>query len=153
MSRITIIPADNTMIVENVILKFPIEADFHALQWYDDHGEIENGNVNIPLKKSDYDKKVKPFVLLFDAEKRRLDAEVKKAEEKYNSKEQRFVRLRAKRDRLVAETDYLVAVDYPIDADKLESVKVYRQALRDITSLEGAPWDGGGDATPWPVRP
>lgn len=26
----------------------------------------------------------------------------------------------------------------------------YRQALRDLPSLDGFPWDGGGEETPWP---
>lgn len=62
-----------------------------------------------------------------------------------------FVALRAARDAKIAETDYLMTVDYPITAENLEKVKAYRTALRDLPSLEGAPWDGGGEATPWPV--
>ena len=29
----------------------------------------------------------------------------------------------------------------------------YIQELRDLPAQPGAPWDGGGDATPWPVKP
>ena len=29
----------------------------------------------------------------------------------------------------------------------------YIQALRDIPQQEGAPWDGGGELTPWPIKP
>ena len=29
----------------------------------------------------------------------------------------------------------------------------YIQALRDITEQPGAPWDGGGELTPWPEKP
>lgn len=61
--------------------------------------------------------------------------------------------LRLRRDSLLAETDYLVQPDYPIDSDMLEQVKAYRQYLRDLPSLEGAPWDGGGPETPWPANP
>lgn len=64
---------------------------------------------------------------------------------------ERFRMLRSARDARLAVTDYLVAPDYPIDADALAEVKAYRQALRDLPARDGAPWDGGGELTPWPV--
>lgn len=47
--------------------------------------------------------------------------------------------VRAKRDQLIAETDYLVMPDYPITAEKLASIKEYRQQLRDVTKQSGFP--------------
>ena len=42
--------------------------------------------------------------------------------------------------------------DYPLDTDKLEEIKVYRQALRDLPEQLGFPWGGPDDpAIPWPV--
>ncbi len=76
---------------------------------------------------------------------------VSKAEQEAEKKEALFAQLRAERDKRLAATDFYLAADYPIEADKLEAVKTYRQALRDIPSLDGAPWDGGGEATPWPT--
>ena len=29
----------------------------------------------------------------------------------------------------------------------------YRQKLRDLPKEDGAPWDGGGEETPWPINP
>lgn len=59
--------------------------------------------------------------------------------------------VRVKRDRRIAETDYLVVPDYPISQDKLEEIKVYRQALRDLPQQPGFPWNGPDDpACPWP---
>ena len=43
--------------------------------------------------------------------------------------------------------------DYPISDDQRAVVQAYRQALRDLPSQEGAPWDGGGEETPWPELP
>ena len=43
--------------------------------------------------------------------------------------------------------------DYPLDNTLKEAVRLYRQALRDLPSQEGAPWDGGGKETPWPAAP
>lgn len=62
-----------------------------------------------------------------------------------------FVKLRAERDKRIAATDYLMTEDYPITAENKAKVSAYRTALRDLPSLEGAPWDGGDENTPWPV--
>ena len=56
--------------------------------------------------------------------------------------------VRAKRDSLISETDYLLASDYPISAEDLEAVKVYRQALRDVPQQGGVPFD-----VVWPDLP
>lgn len=56
--------------------------------------------------------------------------------------------VRAKRNSLISETDYLLASDYPISAEDLEAVKVYRQALRDVPQQEGFPFD-----VVWPDLP
>ena len=55
---------------------------------------------------------------------------------------------RQKRDRLIATTDYLVTPDYPIEADRLAKVKIYRQALRDIPEQSGFP-----RTITWPDKP
>lgn len=58
----------------------------------------------------------------------------------------RFVR--GNRDAKLSETDYLVVPDYPISEENLTEVKVYRQALRDITEQTGFPKD-----VSWPDVP
>lgn len=64
-----------------------------------------------------------------------------------------FQRLRAERDSRLTATDYLLMPDYPISDDQRAVVQAYRQALRDLPAQSGAPWDGGGEATPWPEIP
>lgn len=64
-----------------------------------------------------------------------------------------FQQLRAERDRRLSATDYLLMPDYPLSDDQRTILQVYRQALRDLPSQEGAPWDGGGESTPWPDLP
>ena len=62
--------------------------------------------------------------------------------------------VRAERDKRITATDYLVMPDYPLDTDKLEEIKAYRQALRDIPQQIGFPWNGPDDpACPWPDNP
>lgn len=67
--------------------------------------------------------------------------------------DERFQMLRMARDGKIAATDYLMTVDYPLDDEKRALVGIYRQALRDLPAQDGAPWDGGGELTPWPVMP
>lgn len=64
-----------------------------------------------------------------------------------------FSALRTARDTRLTATDKYLLPDYPISADDLALVKTYRAALRDLPDQSGAPWDGGGDETPWPVMP
>ena len=69
------------------------------------------------------------------------------------TEEQLFVTLRASRDARLAATDKYMLVDYPISESDLALVKIYRAALRDLPDQPGAPWDGGGEETPWPEKP
>lgn len=69
------------------------------------------------------------------------------------TKDELFQQLRAERDRRLAATDYLLMPDYPISDDQRAVVQAYRQALRDLPAQSGSPWDGGGEATPWPELP
>ena len=56
--------------------------------------------------------------------------------------------IRARRDRLLAATDWAVLPDSPLDAQSLEAVKTYRQALRDVPQQEHFP-----DSITWPQIP
>lgn len=56
--------------------------------------------------------------------------------------------VRSQRDAKLSATDYLIVPDYPISPEDLEAVKVYRQALRDITEQSGFPKN-----VQWPVEP
>ena len=64
-----------------------------------------------------------------------------------------FARLRAARDARIRAVDYLLMPDYPLGNADRAGIMTYRQALRDLPAQEGAPWDGGGEATPWPEMP
>lgn len=67
------------------------------------------------------------------------------------TQEELAARVRAERDRRIAETDYLVMSDYPLSQEKLEEIKAYRQALRDLPQQPGFPWGGPDDPEcTWP---
>lgn len=61
--------------------------------------------------------------------------------------------LRLRRDVKLTDTDKYLLADYPIRPEELVAIKTYRQALRDLPAQLGAPWDGGGELTPWPIIP
>lgn len=69
------------------------------------------------------------------------------------SSEELFATLRAARDARLMATDKYMLSDYPISETDLAAVRAYRAALRDLPGQPGAPWDGGGEATPWPIMP
>ena len=160
MPTVTVVPADNLIIVDGAALVFPFDAptNLHALQWRGGTGHTEwTDGPNQPLTAEDYDEQVAPFVKLWQDEKARLEQAAAEAEAarlaEYNSEEARFERLRAERDRRLAATDYLLMEDYPLDNTHKEAVWLYHQSLHYLPSQEGAPWDGGGEATPWPELP
>lgn len=59
--------------------------------------------------------------------------------------------IRLERDKRLHACDYIMMPDYPM-ADKIDWT-TYRQALRDITSQDGFPWNGNIDRAPWPAKP
>ena len=166
MPSVTVVPGDRLIIVDGVPIvfesPFPVQphgpGEMHALQWYGKQGHIEwTDDCNWPLEAEAYEEEVAPYVALWQAEKARLEKAAAEAEAarlaEYNSEAARFERLRAERDRRIAATDYLIMPDYPLNDTYRRMVEYYRQALRDLPTKEGAPWDGGGDATPWPAMP
>lgn len=160
MPRVTVVPGDKLIIVDDeaLVFDFPAPENMHALQWHGASGEIEwKDDYNWPLEAEAYEDEVAPYVALWQAEAARREKAAAEAEAarlaEYSSEPARFARLRAERDSRIAATDYLIMPDYPLAEDYRAAVQSYRQALRDLPTKEGAPWDGGGEATPWPAMP
>ena len=165
MPRVTVVPADRLVIVDGLALTFDFNAPgrMHALQWDGKQGHIEwlgyghEPPRNELLTADIYADRVAPYVKMWEEEKARLEQTAAEAEAarlaEYNSEEARFERLRSERDQRLAATDYLLMQDYPLSDDQRTVLQLYRQALRDLPSLEGAPWDGGAEDTPWPEMP
>jgi len=156
MPCVTVVPSDRLILVDGEPLHFDFSApaNLRAIQWDGTSGHIEyTDGPNEALTASNAT--IKSFVDLWQAEKTRVQqaaaATAAAAQAEYDSESARFARLRVERDSRLAATDYLVMPDYPL-ADKT-AVTAYRQALRDLPSQDAAPWDGGGEATPWPAMP
>ena len=171
MTRVTVVPQDQLIIVDGMALHFNFigpHTNLHAIQWDGQQGHMEwEDDFNWPLPAADttaFEDEVAPYVALWQAEKERLELEsaARATEEaeaeaarlaEYNSAAARAIRLRTERDARLAATDKYLLSDYPIGTENLEKIKAYRQALRDLPSLDGAPFDGGGEQTPWPTPP
>lgn len=73
--------------------------------------------------------------------------------------EERFSMLRAARDAKLAAHDVKIAqlqreARMGVDVSSyLAAWDAYAQALCTLPEQAGAPWDGGGELTPWPVHP
>ena len=170
MFTVIVVPEDKLIIVDGtpLTLDFTYPSGLHAIQWDGQQGHMEwEDDFNWPLPAADttaFEDEVAPYVALWQAEKERLELEsaARATEEaeaeaarlaEYNSAAARAIRLRTERDARLAVTDKYLLSDYPISAEDLATVKAYRQALRDLPAQEGAPFDGGGDETPWPELP
>ena len=168
--RVVVVPSDNLIVVNGEALRFSFDhhKNLHAIQWDGQQGHMEwEDDFNWPLPAADttaFEDEVAPYVALWQAEKERLELEsaARATEEaeaeaarlaEYNSTAARAIRLRTARDARLAATDKYLLSDYPISTEDREKIKAYRQALRDLPSLYGAPFDGGGDETPWPAIP
>lgn len=157
--NVTVVPVDRIIIVGGEALRFEFSApdNLHALQWngstHNGHKELKNGGGIEWLDVENYQAEVVPFINLWNVEKEAVLKRKAEQDAIYNSEEARFARLRAARDHKLADTDYLLMADYSVDEENKAVVTEYRQALRDLPSQEGAPWDGGGDETPWPELP
>lgn len=161
-TTVSVVPSDKLIIVdgEAIVFDSPFTApdNLHALQWYGQRGHIEwTDDINWPLEAEAYEEEVAPYVALWQAEQARREKVAAEAEAarltEYNSDPARYERLRTERDRRIAATDYLLMPDYPLPEDSRAAVQAYRQALRDLPAQDGAPWDGGGEGTPWPAMP
>lgn len=70
--------------------------------------------------------------------------------------------LRTERGQRITACDWIVTrhrdeldkgINTTLGAESYEAWLDYRAALRDLPSLGGFPWDGGGEDTPWPKEP
>ena len=76
--------------------------------------------------------------------------------------EELFDRLRSFRDARISAVLWMrerhadeleLGKETTLTPEQYTALLTYIQALRDLPAQPGAPWDGGGDETPWPVKP
>ena len=76
--------------------------------------------------------------------------------------EELFGRLRSERDTRINSVLWLrerhadeleLGKETLLTPEQYTALLTYIQALRDIPTQPGAPWDGGGELTPWPIKP
>lgn len=130
--QVTIIPSDQLVIVDGVGYQFDFEApeNLHAVQWYASSGHCEyNGASNKILSTEDYETEVAPYVLLWEAEKARIDELNAKALAEYNSPENVAARAleEAKAERAALVEKSTVEIDGMVfDADENSQNRLVR---------------------------
>lgn len=165
--QIAIIPVENQILVNGKVHRFSFDClaihqkneGLHAIQWKDNEGWIEWRNLTAEKISGEdaYNEHCEYYAKLWD-EKEAIEKEAeaereRRAEAIRNSPESRAERIRNTRDHLIEDTDYLMLSDVwsTLSETQQHELLVYRQALRDITSLEGFPWDDPD--VPWPTKP
>lgn len=78
------------------------------------------------------------------------------------SDDELFSRLRSERDTRINSVLWMrerhsdelaLGKEASLTPEQYTALLTYIQALRDIPAQPGAPWDGGGELTPWPELP
>lgn len=174
---ITLVPEDGLCIIngeqcsDNELFNksdFP----FHALQYHNNILILEPSmsEDNIVLEGTDgynYQNYIPTALERFNEKKQQEETErlAREAEYQtfYNSDEQRAIRVRQERDKRLDETQWLVSrhqeqlsnnIATTLTEGQYEELLQYRQALRDLPTLDGFPWQGGdNDEIPWPPVP
>lgn len=74
------------------------------------------------------------------------------------TREELFARLRFERDQRLAAHDAVISqlsrkqrLGEDV-AERLQALDAYAEQLCNLPAQDGAPWDGGGEATPWPEQ-
>lgn len=137
----------------------PEKKGLHAIQWINGSGWVEWKNVTSEqiTTEEEYHTHLDYYLDIWqeseDKEKAEEAQRAAEAEALFNSDEQRAERIRSNRNRFIADTDYYLLPDVwsTLTAEQQNELLIYRQALRDITSLEGFPWPD--DLVPWPTIP
>ncbi len=178
---VTVVPCDNIVIVEggivtieelnNVDITEAINSStIHAIQWANGQGHVEYRDESVVnqvlVDEDDYNVWLAPFVSLWEEKKASLEEAQAMAEAEalalYNSEDARAERVRSQRDSHITACDWVITrhrdevdegANTTLSANQYAEWLAYRKALRDLPSVDGFPWDGGGEETPWPDEP
>lgn len=160
---VTVIFPDKTVNIDGVVHDVTLpniqsHNEIYSIVWDTSWGEVDYNDGNLPVRigPMEYTNFVAPYVSAWEASHKLALKEETEREAAYyamyQSPEALQKRFRHERDKRLSKTDFYFQPDYPaISEENMKRVKAYRIALRDMTSLDGFPWDGGGKETPWPV--
>ena len=146
--RLTVVPSDKIIIKDGKEYKVTdlsyLDSNIHAIQWYDDKGEIEyvDGTSNLAITD------ITPYnqcVTDWEA------AKTKEAEANVYTDEQWQNWFREIRDELLLDSDWTQVSDNKLSDSKKTEWQTYRQKLRDITN--GLTTVDEVNAVSWPTKP
>ena len=131
--RLTVVPSDKIIIKDGKEYKVTdlsyLDSNIHAIQWYDDKGEIEyvDGTPNLEITD------IAPYnqcVTDWEA------AKTKEAEANVVTAEQWEKWFREIRNTLLLDSDWTQFTDSPLTDAKKTEWKTYRQKLRDMPTTK-----------------
>jgi len=131
--RLTVVPSDKIIIKDGKEYKVTdlsyLDSNIHAIQWYDDKGEIEyvDGTPNLEITD------IAPYnqcVTDWEAEK------TKESEANVVTAEQWEKWFREIRNTLLLDSDWTQFTDSPLTDAKKTEWKTYRQKLRDMPTTK-----------------
>lgn len=131
--RLTVVPSDKIIIKDGKEYKVTdlsyLDSNIHAIQWYDDKGEIEyvDGTSNLAITD------ITPYnqcVTDWEA------AKTKEAEANVYTDEQWQKWFREIRDELLADSDWTQISDNKLSDSKKTEWQTYRQKLRDMPTTK-----------------
>ena len=131
--RLTVVPSDKIIIKDGKEYKVTdlsyLDSNIHAIQWYDDKGEIEYVDGTSNLEITD----ITPYnqcVTDWEA------AKTKEAEANVVTTEQWEKWFREIRNTLLLDSDWTQFTDSPLTDAKKTEWKTYRQKLRDMPTTK-----------------
>ena len=136
--RLTVVPSDKIIIKDGKEYKVTdlsyLDSNIHAIQWYDDKGEIEyvDGTPNLEITD------IAPYnqcVTDWEAEK------TKESEANVVTAEQWEKWFREIRNTLLLDSDWTQFTDSPLTDAKKTEWKTYRQKLRDMPTTKTATFE------------
>lgn len=159
--RLTIIPEDKVIIINNQTL-FNIKQDLswipdgiHAIQWYDDHGEIEYDDVKTPNEKIKELGIFEQAITDYNNELKRLEEEKIRQQEEYEASIDYWKELKYIKNGLLNNSDWTQLPDVPLTEEKKEEWRIYREQLRQLSDKisDPKPMVLNPKHPDWPILP
>jgi hypothetical protein len=158
--RITIIPVDKFISIDGIgILDIQqdlswIPSDVHAVQWYDDHGEIEYKDKR-PNAKITSLGVYEQAIIDHENETKRIKEETERKERERELSRDYLQELRNLRTIKLFNCDWTQFIDSPLSNEKKLEWQTYRQQLRDLPEsiTDAKSMVLNADHPDWPIAP
>jgi hypothetical protein len=158
--KLTILPSDKSIGIDGAFLiKIQqdlswIPSNIHAVQWWDDHGEIEynDGKPNERIEELGI---YQQSIIDYENEKNRIADEIQRELELFEQSRNYWNEFRYIRNERLTESDWTQLSDNNLTEEQREQWTQYRILLRDLSDIieDPKPLVLDENHPDWPVRP